>query len=389
MDENAKFIELLKYFMGSVCADVDDYANGRLPLELPHLDKNDLMRLIGKAKSLFEVEPNLIDIKSPCSIVGDIHGHILDLFRILKTQGLPDKRKYVFLGDLVDRGEFSVETITLVYLLKVLWPSNVLIIRGNHEFNFLAYNGGFMGSVMEEYGDMGIYMAFMKSFSYIPLALRIDGVMLCVHGGIGPSIFSIKQIMQLQRPIDDFGNETLDSLLWSDPSEEVNQFVASTRGTGYFFGEEVLEEFLDLSDLKMLIRGHECVMSGCELKFNSKCMTVFSASNYCGNVCNMSSVVNVKSYMDYDIVRFKPIPYLYKNCDMLLNKGDTSCGKIRSASSCSSKLNIFPRLNEKSGSISGSSSVRTLPKLNPILKRPQVKFTNAITSRPLRKGSLL
>ena len=323
------FKEIYKVYREIFQRDVSDYENETFRLVLPILPIPILISLCDSATKVFQDEPILLIVNVDVVVVGDLHGHILDLFRILKTQGLPDKMKYVFLGDLVDRGEFSVETITLVYLLKVLWPSNVLIIRGNHEFNFLAYNGGFMGSVMEEYGDMGIYMAFMKSFSYIPLALRIDGVMLCVHGGIGPSIFSIKQIMQLQRPIDDFGNETLDSLLWSDPSEEVNQFVASTRGTGYFFGEDIIMNFFELNNLELMVRGHEMVQNGVDVIHGGRVVTVFSASYYCGISSNRAGVLVLKANGDKDVTTFPPLNYFKRPLAHFKNINIIPLGPLR------------------------------------------------------------
>lgn len=310
MADRAPFEALLNRFMQAVSADVEFYACQNLQLNLPSISKQMILLLTSNVELIFQSEPTLLDIESPCTIVGDIHGHILDLFRILKTQGLPDKTRYVFLGDLVDRGEFSVETIALVYLLKILWPQNVFVIRGNHEFDFLASQCGFKKQLLETYSDESIYRHYLSSFSEIPLAIRIDKRMLCVHGGIGPSLFSIKQIANLEKPIFDFGSELIDPLLWSDPNDSVESFEPSSRGTGFFFSESVLDEFLNLSNLNILIRAHECVMEGSEPKFHNKLITVFSASNYCGIVKNMSAIIKVTAPMEYSFVQFPPLDYL-------------------------------------------------------------------------------
>lgn len=310
MSDRTPYEALLNKFMQAVTADIEFYACQNVQLNLPSITKQMLLLLISNVEIIFRSEPILLDIESPCTIVGDIHGHILDLFRILKTQGLPDTTRYVFLGDLVDRGEFSVETIALVYLLKILWPQNVFIIRGNHEFDFLAAQCGFKKQLLDTYYDESIYRHYLSSFSEIPLAIRIDNKMLCVHGGIGPSLFSIKQIASLQKPIHDFGSELIDPLLWSDPNDSVETFEPSSRGTGFFFSESVLDEFLTLSNLEVLIRAHECVIEGSEAKFHGKLITVFSASNYCGIVKNMSAIIKVSGPMEYSSVRFPPLDYL-------------------------------------------------------------------------------
>lgn len=307
--DHPPFGPLFMKFMNAVSEDIELYAIQKIQLQMPTIPKPLLLQLIAAAETDFQNEPTLIDIQSPCTIVGDIHGHVLDLFRILKTQGLPDSTKYVFLGDLVDRGEFSIEVIAMVYMLKVLYPNNVFLLRGNHEFDFLASQCGFKKQVLEIYDDT-IYKAFLSSFSYIPLAIRIDNQILCVHGGIGPTMFSVKQIAQLEKPIHEFGPELLDALLWSDPNDSVESFEPSTRGTGFFFSKSALDEFLDLSRLQLLIRGHECVMDGYESKFDSKLITVFSASNYCGIVRNQSAVMKVTGPNEYSFVQFDPLEYL-------------------------------------------------------------------------------
>lgn len=310
MADRTSYESLLYKFMQAVSADIEFYACQNIQLNLPSITKQMLLLIISNVQLIFQSEPILLDIESPCTIVGDIHGHILDLFRILKTQGLPDVTRYVFLGDLVDRGEFSVETIALVYLLKIIWPQNVFIIRGNHEFDFLASQCGFKKQLLDTYNDESIYRHYLSSFSEIPLAIRIDNKMLCVHGGIGPSLFSVKQISTLEKPIHDFGSELIDPLLWSDPNDTVESFEPSSRGTGFFFSESVLDEFLNLSNLEILIRAHECVMEGAEPKFHRKLITVFSASNYCGIVKNMSAIIKVTAPMEFHSVKFPPLDYL-------------------------------------------------------------------------------
>lgn len=391
------FKSLFYQFMHSVTDEIELYAKKKRNLILPKISKSTIIDICCESESIFSAEPSLIDLNSPCLIIGDLHGHVLDLFRILKYFGVPHddhmnpkykdgsnfellnhegkvcNPKYVFLGDIIDRGEFSVETITIVLLLKILYPENVFIIRGNHEFDFLAKQCGFLEQVLSAFNDstpstcsgnnhgelwskrepdndsgLEVYSSFMKTFSYIPFGVRIDDKMLCVHGGIGPQVFSIKSVSEIKRPISEFGiSDVADSLLWSDPSDKpelgnrpedgiiktslptslppgstfsepiisplrstfsehptelpLNSpsgdcgklFEPSSRGTGFVFGFPALDEFLHYSNIEVLVRAHECVMGGCEEMFNGRLITVFSASNYCGFVRNFSAVLHV------------------------------------------------------------------------------------------------
>jgi len=308
--DTSKYREFLDlYLLGSP---KDNYkaAKDLKSVNLPVLSQKDVLDVCNEALKLFKAEPSCLTLSSPITIIGDVHGHILDLFRVLNTFGLPQNRKYLFLGDLVDRGEFSIETVLIVFLMKIIWPQNVQIIRGNHEFFYLCSQGGFSAQIEEVYYGNELIEAFMTVFSYIPLAAIIDQKMLCVHGGIGPSLTNVTQLNQIKRPITDFGDDLIDSLLWSDPSLEVSFYEASNRGTGYLFGEEALKTFLKSNGLTTLIRGHECVIDGVEPQFNGLLYTVFGASNYCGLLPNCAAAFDVISPGNFEIKKFIPLPYL-------------------------------------------------------------------------------
>ena len=312
LDPTPRFHEALDKYMNAFQFDVQKYADRIVTLTLPVVDSDLLMELFNRTQTLFMHEPTLMELRSPCVVVGDIHGQILDLIRILTTYGMPNRRKYVFLGDIVDRGEYSVETLIIVLLLKALWPDNVYVIRGNHEFEFLSSQCGFMTQIVDFYQDFGLYQAACNVFQYIPLAARIDKVMLCVHGGIGPELTDLHKIQRIMRPVCDFGDEVLDSLVWSDPSKTAEMFEPSARGTGYFFGQKACEDFLEKSQLKMIIRGHECVESGCQVHFDGKLVTVFSASNYCGLVNNKGGVLEIEAAEKWHVRQFPPLPWLQR-----------------------------------------------------------------------------
>ncbi|OHT16697.1 Serine/threonine-protein phosphatase beta isoform [Tritrichomonas foetus] len=310
MEEDTKSIKDMLVDMNKCLqCDVSQVAKGKIKLNLPKFSVNSLLNLIMTVKEILQKEPTIIELQSPVSVVGDLHGHFLDLVRILQGFGLPIARQYLFLGDFVDRGEFSIETVIYVYLLKVNFPEKVFLIRGNHEFEYICSSSGFLNEITEFYGDRQLFYAFIDSFSVFPMAAVIDDTMLAVHGGIGPNLNELSQIKNMQRPITEFGDDVLDSLLWSDPSTEISGFETSKRGSGYLFGYDSLKKFLDSNGLTKLIRGHECVHDGVFEMFNGMLVTVFSASNYCGSVGNKAAVYTIKDKKNFDVKRFQPLPY--------------------------------------------------------------------------------
>lgn len=309
-------LNYFREFLSCVPGDVTQYAEMKKSLILPILPLNFVNQLVENVTNIFKYEPTLLNIYSPVTIVGDLHGHLLDLFRILKTCGSPEARKFLFLGDIVDRGEFSVETVILIYLLKICWPKNVYIIRGNHEFQYLSSQCGFLAQLSVVYGDNLIFGNFMKSFSYMPLAAIIDSTALCVHGGLSPALSSVAQIRKIQRPFDYFGDDqVIDGILWSDPSTYVEDYQTSPRGTGYLFSEKNVKKFLQENHLKYIIRGHECVPEGININFDSV-ITVFSASNYCGIVKNDGAILNFKKNGTFDKKVLPKMQYMLRGYAM-------------------------------------------------------------------------
>jgi protein phosphatase len=269
-----------------------------------------MINFLSTAQVLFASDSVSLQVAAPVVVIGDLHGQLLDLLRIIQTFGFPTHVAFLFLGDIVDRGEFSIETCTIVFALKIKYPGSVHIIRGNHEFGFLTQRCGFKEEIEATYGDSPLYGAFLSAFSMMALTAVISGKYLCVHGGLGPSWFSMGQASRIERPINDFGDQICDCMLWSDPSTDVDHFEPSIRGTGFLFGEEAVKEFLDTNNLKMVIRAHECVNTGCQFFFERMCVTVFSASNYGGLVSNNSAVLEIDEDGEERVRQFQPLQYL-------------------------------------------------------------------------------
>lgn len=129
----------------------------------------------------------MLELQDPVTIVGDIHGQFYDFLQILELGGNPPETKYLFLGDFVDRGNWSVEVLLLLFALKINHPGRVFILRGNHECRQMTTYFNFRAECMNKY-DLEVYDRFMDSFDTIPLACLVNSRFLAVHGGISPDM---------------------------------------------------------------------------------------------------------------------------------------------------------------------------------------------------------
>ena len=308
-DHRAKFRMILDNYMSIINSSLDEYTSRSKILKLPLVPKEILFELITAVTEIFKKEPNIVPVPPNTIVVGDLHGHILDLFRIIRRFHLPPMKSYVFLGDYVDRGEFSTETITLVYVLKVLYPTRVFLIRGNHEFAEMCMYSGFIYEIDSVYTSSDVGEAFIDSFSFMPLAANIDDYAICLHGGLGEKFKSLEQLAAIERPIIDYNDPVVSECLWSDPSRDICGLEPSPRGLGFLFGQSVTEAFLRNNKKDILVRGHQCVEMGIEKVHNEKLITVFSASRYCDCNFNHMGVLLVK-YKQYEEFTFPPLPYL-------------------------------------------------------------------------------
>jgi protein phosphatase len=233
--------------------------------------------------------PTVLTLRSPFYIIGDIHGNIFDLRRILVHTGSPPDTRLLFLGDYVDRGEFSVEVITLLFSLMVVYPNHVFLLRGNHEFADVNRTYGFAAEVTAQFTSPQLFDLMNEVFAWLPLVCVIDDVIFCVHGGISRYATSLQDVQQLKRPIYDGDKQLVTDLVWSDPSADCELFEESSRGVGSHFGARSLEEFLSALGMRTLIRAHQCVGAGVSRFADSKLYTVFSCSRYegQGNRCGL------------------------------------------------------------------------------------------------------
>ncbi|KAJ8513063.1 hypothetical protein OPV22_003497 [Ensete ventricosum] len=294
------------------------------------LDCNEIADLCDSAERIFTSEPSVLQIKAPVKIFGDLHGQFGDLMRLFDEYGAPSTAgdisyiDYLFLGDYVDRGQHSLETIALLLALKVECPHNVHLIRGNHEAADINALFGFRTECIERMGERdGIWCwhRINRLFNWLPLAALIEKKIICMHGGIGRSINHVEQIANLQRPTTmETGSVVLMDLLWSDPTENdsVEGLRPNARGPGLVtFGPDRVMEFCNNNDLQLIIRAHECVMDGFERFAQGHLITLFSATNYCGTANNAGAIL----VLGRDLV---VVPKLIHPLPPVINSPETS-----------------------------------------------------------------
>lgn len=339
-------------------------------IPIPSFDENLLINMCNDAKNIFENEKTVLEIVGDTIVVGDIHGSLHDLLRILKYIE-SNTCKVIFLGDYIDRGNFSLECITLLFSLKIMQPSRYFLLRGNHEFDVMCSQYGFKKEILnyhnpkkmyklsnqnsqapiperniisfeedvEEEKEISteklcdsyfanhihmncykytekLYDSFLEAFSYLPIAAIVNKTSLCLHGGLSPLLENVKNINKLiKRPIYNYDeNVLLCDILWGDPSVELRQFFeCNPRGRGQLFNGVVVVNFLKNNNLQRLIRAHQCVLQGTEKTFNEKCITVFSASSYNCDMGNYSGILKLLEKDDrIEHIKFDPLHRLKK-----------------------------------------------------------------------------
>ncbi len=272
----------------------------------PALKNAEITAVCQAAREVFLSQPTLIELSPPVKIVGDTHGQYQDLLRLFEMCGFPPHANYLFLGDYVDRGKQSLETILLLLCYKIKYPENFFLLRGNHEcanvtrgeltcrilmqalsreamcsrFTHLPVYGFY--DECKRRVNIKIWKTFIDVFNTLPIAAVVASKIFCVHGGLSPSLSNMDDIRRIERPTDvpDYG--LLNDLLWSDPSDTALDWEDNERGVSYCFGKAVIQQFLGQYDFDLICRAHMVVEDGYEFWNERTLVTIFSAPNYCG-----------------------------------------------------------------------------------------------------------
>jgi serine/threonine-protein phosphatase PP1 catalytic subunit len=146
-------------------------------------------------------QPIFLELEAPIKICGDIHGQYYDLLRLFEYGGYPPEANYLFMGDYVDRGRQSIETISLLFAYKIKYPENFFLLRGNHETSAINRIYGFYDECKKRY-SIKLWKLFSDCFNCLPVAALIDDKIICMHGGLSPKLNSLEDIARILRPTD-------------------------------------------------------------------------------------------------------------------------------------------------------------------------------------------
>ena len=271
------------------------------------LDEELVRYIVLRSREVIMAEPMLVPVAAPVRVCGDIHGQIHDLVEIFRTGGAPPASRYLFLGDYVDRGKYGCECISLLLGYKVLFPDKMFLLRGNHESESVCRTYGFFDECKRRFGNIKLFKEICDVFNCLPISGLIEEIALCMHGGLSPELRNLSQISNLRRPMMVPDQGLACDLLWSDPAEDIKGWGASERGVSFTFGADVVKKFCDNAGIDIILRAHQVMENGYSFFADRRLVTIFSASNYCGEFTNNGATMVMAEDCRCSFQIFKPV----------------------------------------------------------------------------------
>jgi len=279
---------------------------GGKPGKLVNIPEAQLKSLCSGVRSVFLEQNALLELEAPLKICGDVHGQYHDLLRLFEYGGFPPESNYLFLGDYVDRGKQSLETITLLFAYKTKFPENFFLLRGNHECASITRIYGFYDECKRRY-NIKLWKQFCDVFNCMPVCAIIDEKIICMHGGLSPEITSTDAIKKVVRPTDVPDTGLICDLLWADPDKDIAGWAENDRGVSFIFGPDVVISFLQKHEMDLVCRAHQVVEDGYEFFAKRQLITLFSAPNYCGEFDNAGAMMSIDETLMCSFKVLKPV----------------------------------------------------------------------------------
>jgi len=284
--------------------DIDVWIEKTRKCEL--LPERDLKHLCLYVQEVLLDESTCQPVAAPCTICGDIHGQFRDLLELFRTGGECPSTRYVFMGDFVDRGHNSVETMILLLLLKARWPHHIYLLRGNHESRQVTQVYGFYDECMRKYGNGNPWRYCTDLFDAMPLAALVEGRVLCVHGGLSPDVRTCDHMRMIDRKMEIPQEGPFADLMWSDP-DDIDTWSISPRGAGWLFGAAVTHDFNETNGVELICRAHQLVQEGYKYMFSDQLVTVWSCPNYCYRCGNVAAILQLDENLKREWLVFREV----------------------------------------------------------------------------------
>ena len=242
---------ILEYYRKLSMRAISQYAERKVRLKVPLINEAFLENIIKQATEYFRHEEVISHVSSPSIVVGNINGNILGLLPILNRFFQSTDEKFIFVGNTTGKCEYSLEVLSILYILKVTFPYRIFIIRGANEFTDRCLNTSLPSNIQSRYGTTKLFNQFCMSFSFMPIAAVLDQKYFIVQGGPGSNCQRVDFI--IDRPIEKM-NDIIGDLLCSSPSEKLPFYMPQPREKGCFYGSKAIEPFLKSAKCQILIR---------------------------------------------------------------------------------------------------------------------------------------
>lgn len=256
------------------------------------LNHHQMKYICEKATEIFKKEPNVIKINLPITICGNIYGYISDLLEIFKIGGIIPETNYLFLGNYIDLlhsnspNNSSLEVISLLLCLKILYPKRIILLRGIKESYDGCMNSGFFNILKKTYGNEKMIDCFIKVFMSMPIAVLIDNTIFCVPSGLSQNIETIEEINKIDNRFyylieDNIPQASIiRDLIYNIPWESEHDWFYDSLKKTYHFNINVTKEFIKKNEIKKIIRLEiERDNKGYHFQHNNIIISLHSCSN--------------------------------------------------------------------------------------------------------------